>query len=176
MVRATRLRAHRRTRGRRARGGVAQCVAQCVAHCASLNMRRRERERFDALFDEVLALMPASIHTLIEECPLVLEDAPSAQLLAELGLSEDDEILCGLHTGIPLTERSVDRAELGNIVHIFREGVLDMAGGWDEGIDEDGTPYGGEARVREEIRITILHELGHHFGLDEDDLERLGYA
>ena len=139
-------------------------------------MRRRERERFDALFDEVLALMPASIHTLIEECPLVLEDAPSAQLLAELGLSEDDEILCGLHTGIPLTERSVDRAELGNIVHIFREGTLDMAGGWDEGIDEDGTPYGGEARVREEIRITILHELGHHFGLDEDDLERLGYA
>jgi predicted Zn-dependent protease with MMP-like domain len=51
-----------------------------------------------------------------------------------------------------------------------------MAGGWEEGVDEDGTPYGGEARVREEIRITVLHEIGHHFGLGEDDLERLGYA
>jgi predicted Zn-dependent protease with MMP-like domain len=37
-------------------------------------------------------------------------------------------------------------------------------------------PYGGEDRVREEIRITVLHEIGHHFGLDEDDLDRLGYA
>jgi predicted Zn-dependent protease with MMP-like domain len=61
------------------------------------------------------------------------------------------------------------------VVHIFREGIIDMAGGWEEGEDEHGA-YGGEERIREEIRITILHELGHHFGLDEDDLERLGYA
>jgi predicted Zn-dependent protease with MMP-like domain len=50
-----------------------------------------------------------------------------------------------------------------------------MAGGWEEDVDEEG-PFGGVERIREEIRITILHELGHHFGLDEDDLDRLGYA
>jgi predicted Zn-dependent protease with MMP-like domain len=40
---------------------------------------------------------------------------------------------------------------------------------------DDGT-IGGEDAVREEILVTLLHEMGHHFGLDEDDLERLGYA
>lgn len=141
-------------------------------------MRRRERERFDELFEEVLAALPEGIHKLIEECPLVLEDRPSQAILAELGIDEE-EILCGLHTGVPLTDRSVERPDASDVVHIFREGIVDMAGGWDEAADdaegEEG-PSGGEERIREEIRITILHELGHHFGLDEDDLDKLGYA
>lgn len=138
-------------------------------------MRRRERERFDELFEEVLAALPEGIHKLIEECPLVLEDRPSEAMLRELGIDDEDELLCGLHTGVPLTERSVERPDTSDVVHIFREGIIDMAGGWEEGEDEHGA-YGGEERICEEIRITILHELGHHFGLDEDDLERLGYA
>ena len=138
-------------------------------------MRRSERERFDALFEEVLAALPEKVHRLIEECPLVLEDRPSQEILAELGIDDEDEILCGLHTGVPLTDRSVERPDASDVVHIFREGIIDMAGGWDENEDDAG-PFGGEARIREEIRITILHELGHHFGLDEDDLDRLGSA
>jgi predicted Zn-dependent protease with MMP-like domain len=140
-------------------------------------MRRRERERFDELFEEVLAELPEGIHHLLEECPLVLEDRPSRAIREELGITDDDDadILCGLHTGVPLTERSVERPDVSDVVHIFREGVVDMAGGWEEGEDEEG-PFGGEDRIREEIRITILHELGHHFGLDEGDLDKLGYA
>ena len=140
-------------------------------------MRRRERERFDELFEEVLAELPEGIHRLLEECPLVLEDRPSRAIREELGITDDDDadILCGLHTGVPLTERSVERPDVSDVVHIFREGVVDMAGGWEEGEDEEG-PFGGEDRIREEIRITILHELGHHFGLDEGDLDKLGYA
>jgi len=137
-------------------------------------MRRRERERFDELFEEVLDALPEPIHAMLDECPIVLEDRPSQAILEEMSLSDDD-LLCGLHTGIPLTERSVDRADHGEVIHVFREGVVDMAGGWEEGEDEEG-PFGGEDRIREEIRITILHEIGHHFGLDEDDLDRLGYA
>ena len=53
---------------------------------------------------------------------------------------------------------------------------MEEAGGWEEWTDEDGAALGGEARVVREIRITLLHEIGHHFGLDEDDLDRLGYA
>lgn len=138
-------------------------------------MRKAERERFDKLFEEVLASLPEGIHRLIEECPIVLEDRPSRELLAELGIDDEDEILCGLHTGVALTERSVERPDASDVVQIFREGVVDMAGGWDEDEDEEG-PFGGVERIREEIRITVLHELGHHFGLDEDDLDGLGYA
>ena len=138
-------------------------------------MTRSERERFDRLVEEVLASLPEGVHALIEEVPLVLEDRPSRQLLRELGIEDDDEILCGLHTGVPLTDRSVERPDASDVVQIFREGVVDMAGGWEEDEDDEG-PFGGVDRIREEIRITILHELGHHFGLDEDDLDRLGYA
>jgi len=53
--------------------------------------------------------------------------------------------------------------------------VIDEAGGWEPWVDEDGETWGGEAQIVEEIRITVLHEIGHHFGLDEDDLTRLGY-
>ena len=140
-------------------------------------MRRDERRRFDAIFEAVLATMPEAIHAMIEEVPVVLEDHPSRELLAEMGIDPDDLAgLCGLHSGIPLTERSVDRSALPEVITLFREGILDEAGGWDPWIDDDGTALGGEDRVREEIRITLLHEVGHHFGLGEDDLERLGYA
>lgn len=138
-------------------------------------MTRGERARFDELFEEVLASLPPGIHKLIEEVPMVLEDRPSRQLLRELGIDDDDEILCGVHTGVPLTDRSVERPDASDVVQLFREGIIDMAGGWEEDEDEEG-PFGGVERIRDEIRITILHELGHHFGLDEDDLDRLGYA
>jgi predicted Zn-dependent protease with MMP-like domain len=62
------------------------------------------------------------------------------------------------------------------VITLFREGILDEAGGWDEWTDEDGSELGGAARIRREIRVTLLHEIGHHFGLGEEDLERLGYA
>lgn len=139
-------------------------------------MRRSERERFDALFEEVLSALPESVHRLLDEAPVILEDRPSRAILRELGIDPSEDDLCGLHSGIPLTQRSVsDHGVLPDVIHLFREGIIDHAGGWEEGEDEEG-PYGGVERIREEIRITLLHEIGHHFGLDEDDLERLGYA
>ena len=140
-------------------------------------MRRDERERFDRLFEQVLAALPGEIHRMIEEVPVVLEDHPSRELLTDMGIDPDDRAgLCGLHSGIPLTERSVSDAGLPEVISLFREGILEEAGGWDEWTDDDGTELGGRERILREIRITLLHEIGHHFGLDEDDLERLGYA
>jgi len=132
------------------------------------------RQRFDALLEDVLEQLPAGLHKLIEEAPLIVEDHPSDELKRELSIEQDDE-LCGLHTGVPLTERTVEAPDL-EYIHIFREGIVEMAGGWEETADDEGEPMGGVDAVREEIRITILHEIGHHFGLDEDDLERLGYG
>lgn len=137
-------------------------------------MTPEERERFDRLFDEVLEELPPALHDLFEEKPLIIDDAPDEHLRREMGVEDETELL-GLHTGVPLTERSVDDAPGLEVMHLFREGIIEHAGGWEPWVDEDGHECGGEEAIREEIRITLLHEIGHHFGLDEDDLARLGY-
>ena len=139
-------------------------------------MRRAERERFDSLLEQVLATMPPAIHRMIEETPVIVEDHPSPELLRELGMNPDEETLCGLHSGVPLTERSSGHTELPDVVTLYREGILEEAGGWEPWVDEDGTARGGTDAVQREIRITLLHEIGHHYGLNEEDLERLGFA
>jgi len=147
-------------------------------------MTPRERERFDLLMQDAVDSLPARIRALIDEVPLVVLDRPTDKMIRDLtadGTIEegaDPTELCGLHTGVAITERSVeDPGGWGRVgsegfgpeeIHIFREGIVSLAGGWDaEHADED---------IYEEIRITILHEIGHHFGLGEDDLEGLGYG
>ncbi len=128
-------------------------------------MTDAERNRFDAILEEELAALPERVHDLLEEAPLVVEDRPSEELLREMGM-EEEELLCGVYTGIAMTEKSVeDAAALPDHIQLFRNGILDLAGGWEA----------GEEAVRAEIRITLLHEIGHHFGLDEEDLAELGY-
>jgi predicted Zn-dependent protease with MMP-like domain len=139
-------------------------------------MKRAERARFDRLLEAVLDALPPRIKALLDEAPLIVDDQPDAALIDELGLDVDEENLCGLHSGTPLTHRSVEQgSDLPETIHIFREGVIDEAGGWEPWRDEDGEWWGGEEKVAQEIRITLLHEIGHHFGLDEDDLAELGY-
>jgi predicted Zn-dependent protease with MMP-like domain len=129
-------------------------------------VKKAERERFDALFEEVIDALPEQWRQYVDEVPIIVEDHPDPKLLEELGMDPDNEDLCGLHTGTPRTERSVaDPFDHPETVHLFREGIIAEADGWEAGDDA----------VREEIRITLLHEIGHHFGLEEDDLERLGY-
>jgi predicted Zn-dependent protease with MMP-like domain len=139
-------------------------------------MKRSERDRFDALLEDVMQALPRAITDLLTDAPLIVDDRPSPELCAELGLNPDEENLCGLHSGTMLTERSVTHGhDLPETIHLFREGILDEAGGWQTWADDEGNLWGGEERVKEEIRITLLHEIGHHFGLDEDDLADLGY-
>ena len=140
-------------------------------------MNRTERDRFDALLEGVIDSLPRRIRELLDEAPLIVDDQPSPQLLKELGIDPSEENpLCGLHSGTPLTDRSVSQGdELPETIHLFRDGVLDEAGGWERWQDDEGEWWGGEEQVREEIRITLLHEIGHHFGLDENDLTELGY-
>lgn len=131
-------------------------------------MRQVLRDRFDSLLEEVIGALPAGVARLLDEVPVVVDDLPSREVLRELGMRDDEATeLCGLHTGAAFTERSVEQPEMTSEIQLYREGIVDQAGGW--GGDD------GDGRVREEIRITLLHEIGHQFGLDEGDLERLGY-
>ena len=127
-----------------------------------------ERELFDRILDRIVASLPAHLRAKLEEVPLIVEDYPSDTLLDELD-EDDPGALCGLHTGIPLTERSVEHdGTPGDVIHVFREGVLRLS------TDEEG--FLDERELEKQIRITLLHEMGHHFGLDEEDLEKLGYG
>ena len=90
-----------------------------------------DRERFDGLLEAVIASLPRRIRGLLEEAPLIVDDRPSAELLKELGIDPSEENpLCGLHSGTPLTHRSVTQSDdLPETIHMFREGVVDEAGG-----------------------------------------------
>lgn len=154
------------------------------------------RERFDALVQDAIDAMPPQFARALDEVPIVVVDRPDRRLLNELrrdgvlppaprpssgsapsaSAAEDaaddtisDEELMGLHSGVAITEQSVDGpVQVPPTIHIFRDGVVAFAGGWEQPNADD--------EIYEEVRITLLHELGHHFGLDENDLDDLGYA
>lgn len=126
-----------------------------------------ERDFFDQILDDVLAVLPPYFYQLFDQIPLIIDDQPDPALLAEMGIDDPAE-LCGLHSGIPLTERSVESdPQPDDTIHIFRDGILNQS------TDREG--YVDPGTLKEQIRITILHEVGHHFGLDEDDLAQRGY-
>ncbi|HEY1067340.1 MAG TPA: metallopeptidase family protein [Pirellulales bacterium] len=126
-----------------------------------------ERDYFDELAEEVVAELPEMARVVLNETPLVIEDHPPKWLMREMGV-ERREDLQGLHQGRDPQTRSVDDGwELPEQITIYRLGIMALAR------DERGRVDPGE--LREQIRITILHEIGHHFGMDEDDLEELDY-
>jgi predicted Zn-dependent protease with MMP-like domain len=130
-------------------------------------LNTRTRQRFDEQLDWVLARMPSMIHELLERVLLQVEDYPSDEVMDRTGAEYIDD-LCGLYTGVPAGERSVwDSPTLPDIVTIYREGILSAA------VDDNGRI--SVKRLREQIRVTLLHELGHHHGMSEEELKRLGY-
>ena len=125
------------------------------------------RDYFDRLLEEVVEALPPAARQLLDEVPMYVEDFPSPRMMQELGIAHRSH-LCGLYTGIPLGERRVEQSGvLSDVIHVFREGVCLLA------TDRRGKIDEGE--LRNQIRITILHELGHHHGLTEEELEALGY-
>jgi predicted Zn-dependent protease with MMP-like domain len=131
-------------------------------------MNLNKRQYFDQQLELVLSDLPSEVHKLLDDVPLFVEDYPSREVMAKTKVRHRSQ-LCGLYTGIPLTERSIDHSGiLPDVIHIYRVGVLSLAA--------DETGHVSPDVLREEIRKTILHELGHHHGLSERDLWELGYG
>jgi len=131
-------------------------------------VNRKLRDLFDMQLEDVLAGLPKRITKLLDEVPLHVEDYPSREIMEMMGIA-DRGALCGLYSGVPLTERSVvDVARLPDYIAIYREGIVHRAAAIQGRLTED--------ELRRQIRITVLHEIGHYHGLDEDDLEELGYG
>jgi predicted Zn-dependent protease with MMP-like domain len=134
----------------------------------SPDVNANRRCRFDEQLEWVLAQLPPMVHELIEKVPLHVEDYPSDEVMDRMGIEYIDD-LCGLFTGIPIGEKSIwHSAPLPDVVTIYREGILSASADDQGRIRTD--------RLREQIRITILHELAHYHGLTEDELQKLGYG
>ncbi|GHT11295.1 hypothetical protein FACS1894170_04650 [Planctomycetales bacterium] len=125
------------------------------------------RNIFDKQVQAVLAELPETVLHLLDEVPLHIEDKPSRRLMKELHIETDDE-LCGIFQGVALNERSELHPRLPDSVTIFRKGILAQVA------EEHGTISRKE--LRRQIRITILHEYAHLHGIDEEELETLGYG
>jgi len=115
---------------------------------------------FDRAVEDALHAIPAELRRYLDNVRIEIQPLPDADVLAEYDETDD---LLGLYVGVPLEEKGPERAGslLPDRVLIFRDNLCAACDSREELIDE--------------IRITVLHEIGHHFGLDEDRLAELGY-
>jgi predicted Zn-dependent protease with MMP-like domain len=115
------------------------------------------RRRFERLLGVAIRHLPADFTRYLDNVAILVADAPSRHQREASGLA-DDEVLFGLYEGVPLTQRSTAYGSvLPDRITLFRrafEATCD-----------------GEAAIIEEIRRTILHEVGHHVGFGEDRLK-----
>ncbi len=128
-------------------------------------------DRFQGLVDEAVASLPANLAERLENVDVVVADAPTPRLLREMGVRGGGTLL-GAYRGVPQTRRThAYGAVVPDQIVIFRRPVVAAA----RHAAEEGGGDLDEA-IREQVRRTVLHEVGHHFGLSEADLRRLGYG
>ena len=119
------------------------------------------RQKFEVLVARALDGLPELIGERMDNIDVVIEEWPAREQYRRLGLNPD-EWLFGLYEGTPLLERGITSAPLlPDKITIFK-GPLEEA-------------CENEDQVAEEIRRTVVHEVAHHFGIDEDRLRDLGY-
>ena len=125
-------------------------------------MPRVTPQEFEALVEQALRTVPAGSRRYLADLVVDIEEEPDEQTCRELGVGDAGELL-GLYHGRPLTERSVEELlRWPERIVIYRSNILRMCR--------------GRRQIVEQVRKTVLHEIGHHFGLTEEDLEELGYG
>ena len=118
------------------------------------------RDDFEVLVNEALDGLPAEIQAWLDNVAIVVAERPTADQLAEMGLRPYD-LLFGLYVGVPKTRRGFTYGEtVPDKIVIFRQPIERVC----------QTP----AQIREQVRKTVLHEIGHHFGMDEGQLRAAG--
>ena len=111
-----------------------------------------DRAAFEALVERALDEIPEEIASQVRNVVVLVEDEPPP----------GDPDLLGLYEGVSLTERMSDHTGLPDRITVFRNPTLAMCRSEDE--------------VVHEVRVTVVHEIAHHFGIDDDRLHDLGYA
>ena len=119
-----------------------------------------ERTQFIALIRQALHDVPSPFKEHLEKVDIVVKRRPTPADLMDADLAPD-ESMYGFYRGIPLTERDGG-------YNLVTPDVIDI---YQEPLEDD---FPDEAELLEEIRITVLHELAHFFGIDDARLEELG--
>ena len=116
-----------------------------------------DRTEFEAIVHDVMQDLPDWIHDALDNLEILVLDEPG------LELDPEGEGLLGLYVGTPLTERGSDYVgELPDVVYIFRQPHLEL---------------GLSAReLQLEIGRTLIHEIAHYFGIEDDHLEDIGWG
>jgi predicted Zn-dependent protease with MMP-like domain len=118
-----------------------------------------QRKRFERLVDNAVATIPRKFRDAVQNLAIVVEDEPSDDVLAEMEI-EPGETLFGLYQGTPLTERAAGYGNaLPDRITLYQFPIED-----DCETDDEIVQCIGE---------TLIHELGHYFGLSEDEIEEI---
>jgi predicted Zn-dependent protease with MMP-like domain len=117
------------------------------------------RRQFEVLVDKALRKLPKTFRQRISNIAVVVEDWADAETLAEMGIDPPDT-LYGLYRGIDLTRRD---SSYGNV-------MPDVITIYQGPIEEDAVD---EQEMVEIVRETVVHELGHYFGLDDETMHRI---
>jgi len=120
------------------------------------------RAAFRRLVSEALENLPAEFLEMMNNIEVVVEGLPTPEQEASAGGDPEEGLLMGLYEGIPLTERTSSYGGvLPDRITLFQENI--------EAVCE------GPGEIVEEVRKTVLHEIAHHFGIDDDRLLELDY-
>ena len=110
----------------------------------------------------VIEKLPRQFREQLDNVEIIVDHRPSEDLLRTEGLDPRHDTLYGIYEGVPLPERSLlDPPLLPDKITIFAEPLLQ--------------DFPDPEELREEIRLTVLHEIAHYFGMDDDEIEDLGY-
>jgi predicted Zn-dependent protease with MMP-like domain len=116
------------------------------------------REHFEHLVADALDSLPDDIAARMENVQVVVEDEPPAEVRAGTGRGND---VLGYYHGVPLTQRGYYNNVMPDRISIYRGPITRAA----------RTPSG----IKEQVRRTVIHEIAHHFGIDDDRLRELGW-
>jgi len=118
------------------------------------------RARFEQLVDAAIAELPDEFKAKLMNVVVIVERRPPKELLQDLDIPPGDTLF-GLYEGTPLTERGFEAPLHPDRIRIFQAPIEEVCS--------------SDAEVQDEIRTTIMHEVAHFFGIDDDDLEEMGY-
>jgi predicted Zn-dependent protease with MMP-like domain len=115
-----------------------------------------DRRAFERIVRDAIESLPVQFRHALENVAIVVLEEPDPDDLSELDLAPEDDELFGLYQGVPLTERGSDHMDLPDRIEIYRGPILRCC-------DSVG-------EIAAEIRDTLVHELGHHMGMDDDEM------
>ena len=124
---------------------------------------RLSEEEFQELVDQALESLPEAFLPYMENLSVEVMPLPSRDLMRERKVQGPRTLLLGLYHGVPLTQKSVSAPfDWPEQIFIFQRNIEAVCDSREE--------------IVTQVRQTVLHEVGHHFGMNEKDLRKLGYG